>query len=191
MSVDDDGVGASTFLEALALMDRRDEVERQKNLLERSLGVRPSDEYIAEMKRIFDSHEPGWWSVDFGPSPEPSDAAVATSYAMRSTRISAIDVADIPGEAEKVQDGGTIRMGRFVLCASATEVLDPRATFYPRVAAITRGMTILEARFRFDMRGIEYLAVSDHFDEIPQGVAAPEYVGTIHEPFAVTWERVS
>jgi len=37
------------------------------------------------------------------------------------------------------------------------------------------GMVVIEAQMRWEIDGVEYLALSDRFDPVPDGVSAPSY----------------
>ena len=43
------------------------------------------------------------------------------------------------------------------------------------------GMVIVRAEHRYDLNAIEYMALCDEFDEVPQGYEAPWYDATMNE----------
>jgi len=55
--------------------------------------------------------------------------------------------------------------------------------------AIFDGLVILEAHYRYDRDGTDYLATGEVFDEIPEGEEAPRYEVTINEAGKVEFQR--
>jgi regulation of enolase protein 1 (concanavalin A-like superfamily) len=68
-------------------------------------------------------------------------------------------------------------------------------TYQPEQAlAILRGVVVVRAEQMFFRAGIEYMGVSDHFSEVPEGETAPYYDWAIDEigpdVVRVTWEKL-
>ena len=64
----------------------------------------------------------------------------------------------------------------------------------PKVAlAILNGCIVVQAENKWHSDQIEYMAISDQFDEVPVGDACPEYEPQIKDlvggKYHVTWER--
>lgn len=79
------------------------------------------------------------------------------------------------------------RIGRFTI---PWEIIENRPA-EARVALTA--CLVVRAESMFHMRAVEYIAVSEHFDEVPPGVEVPLYVAgmaTIDgEPSFVAWRR--
>ena len=43
------------------------------------------------------------------------------------------------------------------------------------------GMVVVGADYRYDQNAIEYMALCDEFDEVPEGHEAPHYVAVFNE----------
>lgn len=65
------------------------------------------------------------------------------------------------------------RLGRFYLYDS------DMGRWESNLLPLMGNFVVVEARFRFDLRAIEYLAFSPLFDEIDPNIAAPEYEITV------------
>ena len=63
------------------------------------------------------------------------------------------------------------KIGRFII--SNTLLRDPTAE--ESIIKILSGMIIIRAEQRWDIDGIEYIALSDHFASLPKGHQAIDY----------------
>jgi hypothetical protein len=59
---------------------------------------------------------------------------------------------------------GRLRLSRKILSEQPEDVIP-----------VFVGMVVIEAQMRWEIDGVEYLALSDRFDPVPEGVSAPSY----------------
>ena len=61
------------------------------------------------------------------------------------------------------------RLGRFAISAELVQ------SGWTKLRPLFENMVVLEADYSYDTRAYHYLALCDHFDEIKEGIPAPNY----------------
>lgn len=72
----------------------------------------------------------------------------------------------------------THKIGRFVVSSHFIDDIRNHEALQKLMA----GMIVLRAEKRFDIRGFEYVALCEMFDEVPEGIYAPFYNVPMSEP---------
>lgn len=84
-----------------------------------------------------------------------------------------------------------MKVGRFY--AALPQMLGSPGWSYSGLANVTKGLAILRAEYRLDRMAIDYIAVGEPFEDIPEGSEPPEYTvlveRVIGRPNKITFKK--